>query len=72
MNSVTGQTIDDNLFISKYSTIPCIDIVHYDPADQDYGPTHHRHTDNMDNIDKATLGVVGRVVLDVIYNENVK
>ncbi|HTF04482.1 MAG TPA: M28 family peptidase [Bacteroidia bacterium] len=72
VNSVTGQTIDDNLFISKKAGLPCIDIVHYDPAEQDYGPTHHRHTDNMDNIDTATLGAVGKVVLDVIYNEKVK
>lgn len=72
VNSVTGQTVDDNLFISKYSSIPCIDIVHYDPSEQDYGPTHHRHTDNMDNIDVNTLDAVGRVLLDVIYNEKVK
>jgi hypothetical protein len=72
LNSVTGQTVDDNLFISRGAGIPCIDIVHYDPAEQDYGPTHHRHTDNMENIDPVTLGVVGKVVLDVIYNEKVK
>jgi len=72
VNSVTGQTVDDNLFINKYSSIPCIDIVHYNPAEQDYGPTHHRHTDNMDNIDVNILDAVGRVLLDVIYNEKVK
>jgi glutaminyl-peptide cyclotransferase len=72
VNSVTGQTVDDNLFISRYSSIPCIDIVHYDPSEQDYGPFHHRHIDNMDIIEKSTLDAVGRVVLDVIYNEKVK
>ena len=72
VNSVTGQTVDDNLFISRYSSIPCIDIVHYDPAEQDYGPFHHRHIDNMDIIEKSTLDAVGRVVLDVIYNEKTK
>ncbi len=72
VNSVTGQTVDDNLFINKYSSIPCIDIVHYDPAEQDYGPTHHRHTDNTSNIDPNTLDAVGRLLLDVIYNEKVK
>lgn len=69
VNSVTGETIDDNRFIIQQAGIPCIDIVHYSPAEQDYGPTHHRHTDNLDNIDPATLDAVGRVVIDVIYNE---
>ncbi len=69
VNSVTGETIDDNRFIIQLAGIPCIDIVHYDPSEQDYGPTHHRHTDNMDNIDPASLDAVGRVVIDVLYNE---
>lgn len=69
VNSVTGETIDDNRFIIQHSGIPCIDIVHYDPSEQDYGPTHHRHTDNMDNIDVTTLDAVGSVVIDVLYNE---
>jgi hypothetical protein len=69
VNGVTGETIDDNRFIIQHAGIPCIDIVHYDPSEQDYGPTHHRHTDNMDNIDPATLNAVGSVVIDVLYNE---
>lgn len=69
VNSVTGETVDDNLFINQYARIPTIDIVHYDPAEGDYGPFHHRHTDNMDIIDKATLDAVGRVVVDVLWNE---
>lgn len=71
-NNVIGETVDDNLFINQYARIPCIDIVHYDPAEQDYGPFHHRHTDNMDIIDKSTLDAVGKVVVDVIWNEKVK
>lgn len=72
VNSVTGETIDDNRFIIQFAGIPCIDIVHYDPAEGDYGPTHHRHTDNIDNIDPVTLDAVGSVLIDVIYNEKVK
>lgn len=72
VNSVTGETIDDNRFIIQYAGIPCIDIVHYDPSEQDYAPTHHRHTDNMDNIDPIVLSVVGDVVIDVLYNEKIK
>jgi len=69
VNSVTGETVDDNRFIIQNAGIPCIDIVHYDPAEQDYGPYHHRHTDNMDIIDVASLDAVGNVLVDVIYNE---
>lgn len=68
-NSVIGETVDDNRFINMYARIQCIDIVHYNPAEGDYGPFHHRHTDNMNIIDKATLDAVGKVLIDVIYNE---
>jgi hypothetical protein len=69
VNSVIGETVDDNRFISQIAGIPTIDIVHYDASKGDYGPFHHRHTDNLQIIDKATLNAVGRVVVDVIYNE---
>ena len=70
VNNVIGETIDDNRFIIQGAGIKCIDIVHYDAAEGDYGPFHHRHTDNMDIIDPVTLDVVGSVVIDVLYNEN--
>lgn len=69
VNTVTGQTVDDNLYVNKYAGIPCIDIVHYDPVEQDYGPYHHKHSDNMDIIDPMTMDAVGKVLVDVIYNE---
>ncbi|MBI3509403.1 MAG: M28 family peptidase [Bacteroidetes bacterium] len=71
-NDVTGETTDDHLYINQITRIPCIDIVHYNPVTHDYPEWHHKHTDNMSNIDKNTLGIVGNVLVDVIYNENVK
>lgn len=65
----TGQTVDDHYYINAIGNIPCIDIVHYDPLTSDYGPFHHRHSDDMDLIDKNTLKMVGHVVTDLIYNE---
>jgi Zn-dependent M28 family amino/carboxypeptidase len=69
VNNIVGQTTDDHLFINMYARIPAIDIVHYDPKRMDYGHFHHRHSDSMEYIDKGTLGAVGHVVLDVLFNE---
>lgn len=69
INETTGRTIDDHFFINPVG-IPTIDIVHYDPKEGDYFPHHHRHSDNLSNIDPNTLKIVGAVVLDVIYNES--
>lgn len=60
---------DDHLFINTMANIPTIDIVHYDVDKADFGPFHHRHSDNMDIIHKPTLKAVGQTVLEVIYNE---
>jgi hypothetical protein len=68
VNETTGRTVDDHAFVNPVG-IPTIDIVHYDPAENDYFPHHHRHSDSLSNIDPATLKIVGSVVLDVIYNE---
>ncbi len=65
----TGQTVDDHYYINAIGNIPCIDIVHYDPMTTDYGPFHHRHSDNMELIDINTLKIVGHVLTDLLYNE---
>lgn len=64
----TNQTTDDHLYINALASIPCIDIVHYDPAAKDYGTFHHRHSDNIGNIDPQTLKVVGQTLLEVVYS----
>ncbi|MGL4596723.1 MAG: M28 family peptidase [Bacteroidia bacterium] len=69
VEDISGETTDDHLFINQYARIPTIDIVHYDPKLRDYGSFHHRHSDNLDNIDPATMLMVGNVLIDVIYNE---
>jgi len=70
LNDPTPPTVDDHYYINGVAQIPSIDIVHYDPIKRDYFAHHHRHSDNMENIDKNTLNAVGRVLLDVVYNEN--
>lgn len=68
-NAQTGGTMDDHVNINQIANIPTIDIVHYDADRRDYFPFHHTMGDNMDAIDKKTLEIVGKVLLEVIYNE---
>jgi hypothetical protein len=53
----------------KYTGIPVIDIIDYDPqTDSKFGAYWHTHQDNMDAIDKKTLKAVGQTLVNVIYN----
>jgi hypothetical protein len=63
--------IDDHYYINKEAKIPMINIVEYDPNNPEsfFGKYHHTHDDNMSIIDKVTLGAVGQLVLQVIYQE---
>lgn len=63
---------DDHTYVIQYANIRMIDIIAHDPSSPDgyFGPYHHRHSDNMDIIDKNTLKAVGQTVLRVAYSEN--
>ncbi len=60
---------DDHLYVNKYANIPMIDIIHQDLASSNNAFFEHWHTvkDNMEAIDKVPLGVVGEVVMAVVY-----
>ncbi|MCC7302569.1 MAG: M28 family peptidase [Bacteroidia bacterium] len=60
---------DDHVHVNNIAGIPCIDIIHMDPNTGDFGPFHHRHSDNLAIIDKNTLKAVGQTVLEVVYAE---
>ncbi|RLD38392.1 MAG: glutamine cyclotransferase [Bacteroidetes bacterium] len=64
------SVLDDHYFVNRDANIPTIDIIQYDP-DSPYGFYEHWHTlkDNIGNIDKETLKVVGQVITEVIYRE---
>lgn len=55
---------DDHYYINYIAGIPCVDVIHYDIRNATGFP-HWWHTrnDNMDNISKSTLQVVGEVVM---------
>jgi glutaminyl-peptide cyclotransferase len=67
--AVTGETTDDHLYINTLANIKCIDIVHYEIGKHNYPFFHHAHSDNMDNIDKGTLKMVGQLLLEVICTD---
>ncbi len=66
----TGEILDDHLYVNSIRNIPTIDIIHYDPSTST-GFFEYWHTvkDDISNIDKTTLKVVGQTVLTVIYRE---
>ncbi len=67
--SVAGNpVIDDHYYVNKIAGIPCINIIHYNNQ-TGFVDTWHTIHDTMENIDKTTLGVVGRVVTAVVYSE---
>ena len=63
-----GGIMDDHVFLNKTAGIPTIDIIDFRPPNG-FTPVWHTTKDDMDGIDKATLKVVGEVVLSMLYNE---
>jgi glutaminyl-peptide cyclotransferase len=64
-----GFITDDHVYINRDAKIPTVDIINYDREKGGFGFYHHRHSDNMNIIDKTTLQAVGQTVLQVIYSE---
>lgn len=60
---------DDHLFVNELGGIPMIDITPFEAGYGYFGPNHHTQQDNLDNISAKTLGIVGQVVMQVIYQE---
>lgn len=64
-----GAITDDHLPLIK-AGIPTTDIIESaNSTTGSFSPTWHTLDDNMKNIDRSTLGDVGRVIINVIYNE---
>lgn len=61
--------VDDHVYVNKIRRIPSIDIIQYDPNTKAFAPHWHTHQDNMDVIDKNTLGAVGETVLATVLQE---
>ncbi len=69
VNQTEAGITDDHIPVNNYAKIPMIDIVHYDPVVGYFGDYHHTQADNLSLISKDMLGVVGSVLVNVIYYE---
>ncbi|MBO7606835.1 MAG: M28 family peptidase [Paludibacteraceae bacterium] len=67
-NEISGQLIDDHVFVNMIAGIPTIDIIDYSP-ERGFPATWHTTHDTPENISKETLGMVGKVVTKVIFSE---
>ena len=66
-----GMITDDHINVIKYAKIPMLDIINMPNNDnRGFGDYHHTLADNMDIIDKRTLGAVGQVLLAVLYRQS--
>lgn len=66
-----GYINDDHYFINDIRKIPAIDIIHLDKNSSNGSFYEYWHTtgDTFDKIDKNMLGIVGKVVIAVVWEE---
>ena len=70
-NEMGGPISDDHLPMNQVAGIPTIDIIDLQPESSNgcFPEVWHTVNDNLEHIDKATLGMVGDVLLHVLYEE---
>jgi len=70
-NTEFGQITDDHYFVSVEGGIPMIDIINMPKGTKTaFIRQWHTHDDDIDAIDKKSMGSVGQVVTAVIYKES--
>lgn len=65
VNRIFGQVTDDHYYVNQIIHIPTIDVIRY--GEDGFGHHHHTHKDNIELISKNTLGSVGKVMVQAIY-----
>ena len=71
-NNELGPIVsDDHLPMNQMAGIPTVDIIDLQPESSNgcFPEVWHTLNDNLENIDKTTLGMVGDVLLHTIYEE---
>ena len=59
---------DDHIYVNAIARIPMIDIIHLENnSESSFYPYWHTVKDNIEQIDPKTLGMVGDVVVNVLY-----
>ena len=71
VNELGDPISDDHLPMNEVAGIPTIDIIDLRPESSNYSfpETWHTLDDNIENIDRNTLGMVGNVLNHLIYQE---
>jgi len=69
--NIAGNPItDDHYYVNRFAKIPMTNIIHQEhTTGTGFVSTWHTLQDNISNVDKHTLYVVGTTVLAVIYDE---
>lgn len=68
---VRGAAIsDDHVVVNEKLGIPTINIIHHNQGSGDsvFPEYWHTHADNADIISEETLGVIGHILTEIIYN----
>ncbi len=70
-NELGNVISDDHLPMNEIAGIPTIDIIdlHPESSNECFPEVWHTLNDNLENIDRNTLGMVGDVLLHVVYEE---
>lgn len=69
-NEIGHPINDDHIYVNVNAKIPMIDIIHLENREESsFYPYWHTLKDNIEQIDSKTLGMVGDVVLNVIYRQ---
>lgn len=70
-NELGTMISDDHIPMNQIAGIPTIDIIDLQPnsINECFPDVWHTVSDNLEHIDKATLGMVGDVLLHVVYEE---
>ena len=67
----TNPITDDHYYINTLIKIPTIDIIHYDETSgSGFYKNWHTMQDNLANVDKNSLKLVGQTLLTVVFEES--
>ena len=67
-NEIGHPINDDHIYVNAIARIPMIDIIHLENnSESSFYPYWHTVKDNIEQIDAKTLGMVGDVVVNVLY-----
>ena len=70
-NELGNMVSDDHIPMNQIAGIPTIDIIDLQPSSSTgcFPEGWHTVNDNLEHIDKTTLGIVGEVLVNVVYEE---